>query len=80
MIQAHVTTLLAVLLVGQVQGIRFHLEPNGHKCLKEEVHANVLVTGEYEVTEAMGQKTNYVVGRSRLRRDVPAGVSPNASC
>jgi len=63
MIQAHVKALLAIFLVAQVHGIKFYLEPNSHKCLKEEVNANVLVTGEYELTgEAMGQKTNYVVG------------------
>ena len=63
MIQAHVKAFLAILLVAQVHGIMFFLEPNSHKCLKEEVHANVLVTGEYEVSEAMGQKANYVVSR-----------------
>jgi hypothetical protein len=27
----------------------FNLEPNNRKCLKEEIHKGVLVTGEYEV-------------------------------
>lgn len=55
---------MAIFLITQAHGIMFYLEPNSHKCLKEEVHANVLVTGEYEVSEALGQKTDYVVSRS----------------
>ncbi|XP_024881429.1 transmembrane emp24 domain-containing protein bai isoform X1 [Temnothorax curvispinosus] len=78
MIQAHVKAFLAILLVAQVRGIMFYLEPNSHKCLKEEVHANVLVTGEYEVSEAMGQKTNYVIQDSKghilsQKEDIPHG-------
>ncbi|XP_012535586.1 transmembrane emp24 domain-containing protein bai isoform X1 [Monomorium pharaonis] len=78
MTQAYVKALLAILLVAQVHGIMFYLEPNGHKCLKEEVHANVLVTGEYEVSEAMGQKTNYVIADSKghilsQKEDIPHG-------
>ncbi|XP_011635103.1 transmembrane emp24 domain-containing protein bai isoform X2 [Pogonomyrmex barbatus] len=78
MIRSNVIALLAILLVAQVHGIMFYLEPNGHKCLKEEVHANVLVTGEYEVSEAMGQKTNYVIQDSKghilsQKEDIPHG-------
>ncbi|KAL0125301.1 hypothetical protein PUN28_004433 [Cardiocondyla obscurior] len=76
--QAHVKAFLAVLLIVQVHGIMFYLEPNSHKCLKEEVHANVLVTGEYEVSEAMGQKANFVVQDSKghilsQKEDIPYG-------
>ncbi|XP_011697128.1 PREDICTED: transmembrane emp24 domain-containing protein bai isoform X1 [Wasmannia auropunctata] len=78
MIRAHVRALLAILLVAQVHGIMFYLEPNSHKCLKEEVHANVLVTGEYEISEAMGQKTNFVIQDSKghilsQKEDIPYG-------
>ncbi|XP_018047421.1 PREDICTED: transmembrane emp24 domain-containing protein bai isoform X2 [Atta colombica] len=78
MIQAHIKAFLAILLVAQVHGIMFFLEPNSHKCLKEEVHANVLVTGEYEVSEAMGQKANYVIQDSKghilsQKEDIPHG-------
>lgn len=38
-----------------IDGLRFHLPPNQKKCLKEEIHKDVLVTGEYELTEAPGQ-------------------------
>jgi hypothetical protein len=35
-------------------GLRFHIEMNEKKCLKEEIHKNVVVTGEYELSEALG--------------------------
>jgi len=66
MSRAHVGAFLAIFLIAQAHGIMFYLEPNTHKCLKEEVQADVLVTGEYEVSEAMGQKTDYVVSRLRF--------------
>ncbi|XP_075425942.1 transmembrane emp24 domain-containing protein 10-like [Ascaphus truei] len=34
--------------------ISFYLPPQGKKCLKEEIHKDVLVTGEYDVTEQTG--------------------------
>lgn len=53
--------ILLILMVTNVNCISWYLEPNTHKCLKEDVQANVLVTGEYDVSEAMGQKVDYVV-------------------
>ena len=44
-----------------VDGLRFHLPDNGKKCLKEEIHKNVLVTGEYEVSRADTQQVNIKV-------------------
>lgn len=48
-----------------VDAIMFHLEPNTRKCLREELQANVLVTGEFDVTEIHGQKVDYVVSLRR---------------
>ncbi|KAL2749592.1 transmembrane emp24 domain-containing protein bai [Vespula maculifrons] len=53
--------ILLILMVTNVNCISWYLEPNTHKCLKEDVQANVLVTGEYDVSEAMGQKVDYVI-------------------
>ena len=50
-----------LFLIADVHSLMWYLEPNQQKCLKEEVQANVLVTGEYEVSEAHGQKVDYVV-------------------
>ncbi|XP_046750975.1 transmembrane emp24 domain-containing protein bai isoform X1 [Diprion similis] len=61
-------TLVAVALLSlfaNVRAIMFYLEPNAEKCLREEVQANVLVSGEYEVSEATGQTVNYIVTDSK---------------
>ena len=52
--------LFAIFL--SVDGIRFHLASNKKKCLKEEIHKNVLVTGEYEA-EDNGQRADLTVSR-----------------
>lgn len=52
--------VLSVLWHG-TNAIMWNLAPNTQKCLKEELHANVLVAGEYEVTEVAGQRVDYIV-------------------
>ena len=37
------------MAVDTASGLMFHLEPNQKKCLKEEIHKDVVVKGEYEV-------------------------------
>ncbi|XP_073443719.1 transmembrane emp24 domain-containing protein 10 [Dendrobates tinctorius] len=46
--------LLLPLLCGSVTAISFQLPPNGRKCLREEIHKDVLVTGEYDISEPHG--------------------------
>lgn len=46
--------LLLVSLCAITHALRFHVPSNEKKCLKEEIHRNVVLTGEYEFTEAMG--------------------------
>jgi len=53
--------LLVTVLVLSVDSIMFHLEPNGKKCLREEIHKDVLVTGEFDVTEIPGQKVDLMI-------------------
>ncbi|KAL7740184.1 hypothetical protein ACLKA6_003890 [Drosophila palustris] len=38
----------------------FHLTPNTQKCLKEDIQANQLVMGEYEVSDVPGQVIDYI--------------------
>ncbi|XP_063235575.1 transmembrane emp24 domain-containing protein bai [Bacillus rossius redtenbacheri] len=52
-------------LATNIEGIMWKLEPNTQKCLKEELQSNVLVTGEFEVSEAPGQKVDYIVRDSK---------------
>lgn len=51
---------LSALLLS-VDSLMFNLEPNNRKCLKEEIHKGVLVTGEYEVTLIPGQSVDLIV-------------------
>ena len=53
--------LFVTVLFLHVSAIRFHLKPNGKMCLREEIHKDVLVTGDYELSEAPGQKANIKV-------------------
>ncbi|XP_030069998.1 transmembrane emp24 domain-containing protein 10 [Microcaecilia unicolor] len=57
---------LQLLLCCSALAISFHLPANGRKCLREEIHKNVLVTGEYELSERPS-------GRSHLRVTDTAG-------
>lgn len=49
------------LLAAAADGIMFHLQPNTQKCLREEIHKDVLVSGEYEIQETPGQKVDIQV-------------------
>jgi hypothetical protein len=55
-----VLTVIALLIVS-VEGIMWKLQPNAQKCLKEELQSDVLVTGDFEVQDAPGQRVDYVV-------------------
>lgn len=46
--------IVAALLFCQTAAIRFYVKPNSKKCLKEEIHKNVVVTGSYEFFEMPG--------------------------
>lgn len=52
---------LLLIVIADVQSIMFELQPSARKCLKEEIQAQVLVSGEYQVSEAPGQRVDYVV-------------------
>jgi len=61
--------LCVVLYIGLIvpngDALMFHLAPNQKKCLKEEIHKDVLVTGEYSLSDAPGQKTDLQVTDSK---------------
>ncbi|XP_016977391.1 transmembrane emp24 domain-containing protein bai [Drosophila rhopaloa] len=40
--------------------VMFKLNPNTQKCLKEDIQANQLVMGEYEVSDVPGQIIDYI--------------------
>ena len=60
-IQMELLQILLVLCSSmylRVDSLMFHLEANARKCLAEEIRQNILVTGEYEVSEMPGQQVN----------------------
>ncbi|KAL3288925.1 hypothetical protein HHI36_003370 [Cryptolaemus montrouzieri] len=57
--------ILLFSLFLSVNSIMFNLAPNTYKCLKEELQQNVPVIGEYEISEAPGQKVDYIVKDSK---------------
>ena len=48
-------------LLGAVVSISFTVEPEVKKCIREEVHKDVLVVGNYELAEVAGQVTDLTV-------------------
>jgi len=48
-----------------INALMFYLQPHFRKCLKEEIHKNILVKGEYELTAFPGQATKLEVLDSR---------------
>lgn len=59
---ARLTALLLLpVLIESVFSISFFLPVNSRKCLREEIHKDVLVTGEYEISEQENTKTNLKV-------------------
>ncbi|CAH1732664.1 transmembrane emp24 domain-containing protein bai-like [Aphis gossypii] len=54
---------LSLLSIGSC--IRWHMQPNSRKCLREELRENVLVKGEYEVTQIDNQQVDYVIKDSK---------------
>ncbi|CAJ0576178.1 unnamed protein product, partial [Mesorhabditis spiculigera] len=46
--------LALAVLIQCAAALRFYVPANGKQCLKEEIHKNIVVTGEYEITEGIG--------------------------
>lgn len=61
----YLSCVLLGSFLANVEALMFHLSPNQKKCLKEEIHKDVLVTGEYELSDGPGQKTNLAVTDSK---------------
>lgn len=55
-------SILLVFSIGQcVHGIRYTHLPNTQKCFRDEVQAHQLTVIEFEVSDAPGQRIDYVV-------------------
>lgn len=58
--------LLLPVLFESVYTISFYLPVNSRKCLREEIHKDVLVTGDYEMSGESNIKTNLKVSSDLL--------------
>ena len=54
-------TMGLMTLSNLADGLMFHLEPNSRKCLKEEIHKGVLVTGDYDANQIPSQVVDLMV-------------------
>lgn len=61
----HYLVILLSCALASVDALMFHLSPNQKKCLKEEIHKDVLVTGEYDISDTIGQKASLKVTDSK---------------
>ena len=52
---------LLVAAMDAAEGIRFDLQPNSRKCLKEEMRKNLLAVGEYEVSSLPGTNVDFQI-------------------
>lgn len=59
---------IVVCYILAVSSISFKVAPDVRKCLREEVHKDVLVVGEYTLSDLPGQRTDIVVNIIRLDR------------
>ena len=55
-----------VFLICSASAIRFQAPANEKRCLKEEIHKDIVVTGEYEFSEGIGFTGSVVVSSFQL--------------
>jgi hypothetical protein len=53
--------LIFLIQIAFIESIIFQLPVESRKCLKEEIHKNILVKGDYEITEHTGFHTKLEV-------------------
>ncbi|XP_041353747.1 transmembrane emp24 domain-containing protein 10-like [Gigantopelta aegis] len=58
---SYILFLIYLTYLTTVDSIRFYVAPNQKKCLREEIHKDVLVTGDYELSDAPGHKSHLIV-------------------
>jgi len=64
---------LILILSTLTNAVRFYLHPGTKRCLKEEMRKSVICTGEYELSDGLGQRTDLQItdskGHSALLRE-----------
>uniref|UniRef100_A0A6G1SPT6 Transmembrane emp24 domain-containing protein bai n=1 Tax=Aceria tosichella TaxID=561515 RepID=A0A6G1SPT6_9ACAR len=62
---SYLTILVVFITIQYVDSIRFDLQPNARKCLKEEMRKNLLAVGEYEVSSLAGTTVDFQITDSK---------------
>ena len=57
--------LVVLVCTYSATGISFQISPDERKCIREEVHKDVLVVGEYKLSEVPNQRTDILVSTSK---------------
>lgn len=57
--------LLLVAVLQLVTGVRLFLSPGNKKCLKEEIHKDVVVTGEFSMSPSPKHRVDILVTDSK---------------
>jgi len=65
MYSSQLLCLSLIVLFSYIDCLRFLIPSHGKKCLKESVHKNILVNGEYEITETPGQEVDLRIHDSK---------------
>lgn len=60
-----INLLILSLTVAFSETIRFDLQPNSRKCLKEEMRKNLLAVGDYEVSSLPGTQVDFQITDSK---------------
>lgn len=60
-LKGHTVAILLLAFLELVSSISFEITPDVRKCVREEVHKDVLVVGEYQLSEVAGQRTDIMV-------------------
>lgn len=58
--------VLFLCILAIVNCLMFKLPANSRRCLKEEIHKGVLVSGEYSLSDAPGQRADLLVQVSSI--------------
>lgn len=56
-----ISVLISILSISEIESLMFHLKANVKKCLKEEIHKDILVKGDYYVSDIQGHETKLEV-------------------
>lgn len=61
----NIAIILLVIPILHIESIRFDVQPNSRRCLKEEMRKNLLAVGDYEVSSLAGTIIDFQITDSK---------------